>query len=267
MPGLPMLKALWLYRGFVWSSVLREFSGRYRESLLGAFWAVAQPLSMILVYTVIFGRLMRPTLAGHEQTPFAFSIYLCAGLLTWNLFAEMLTRMNTVFLDNGNLIKKSNFPRICLPAIVAVSALLNFAIVMALYLGFLVLIGHWPGWTLLALLPLLALQVLFALGLGLLMGTVNVFFRDMGPLTQIALQFWFWMTPVVYTLSTLPEVVQRLLMLNPMVPLVQAYQGLFLDHAWPQWASLWPLAALTLGLLLLGGAFFMARVGEMVDEL
>ena len=267
MPGLPMLKALWAYRGFVWSSVLREFSGRYRESLLGAFWAVAQPLSMILVYTVIFGRLMRPTLAGHEQTPFAFSIYLCAGLLTWNLFAEMLTRMNTVFLDNGNLIKKSNFPRICLPAIVAVSSLLNFAIVMALYLGFLILIGHWPGWALLALLPLLALQVLFALGLGLLMGTVNVFFRDMAPMTQIGLQFWFWLTPVVYTASALPESVGRLLVLNPMAPLVQAYQGIFLDHAWPQWASLWPLVALTLALVLLGGTFFMARVGEMVDEL
>lgn len=262
-----MFRALWLYRGFVWGSVAREFSGRYRESLLGAFWTVAQPLSMILIYTVIFGRLMRSSLVGHEQTPFAFGIYLCAGLLTWNLFAEMLSRMNTVFLDNGNLIKKANFPRICLPAIVAVSALLNFAIVLTLFLGFLILIGHFPGWALLALLPLLVLQVLFALGLGLLMGTVNVFFRDMAPLTQIGLQFWFWLTPVVYTASALPEVVGRLLRLNPLVPLVQAYQGIFLDHAWPQWTNLGPLAALTAGLVLLGGAFFMARVGEMVDEL
>lgn len=267
MPSLAMLRALWAYRGFVISSVSREFHAKYRESLLGAFWAVAQPLSMIIVYTVIFGQLMRPTLARHEQTPFSFSIYLCAGLLTWNLFSEMLSRMNMVFLDNGNLIKKAKFPHICLPAIVAVSALMNFAIVLALFLGFLALIGRLPGWTLLALFPLLVLQVLFALGVGLLMGTVNVFFRDVAPLTQIGLQFWFWLTPVVYTASALPEAVGRLLALNPLVPLVQAYQGIFLEYAWPRWSSLWPLAVLTLGLLLLSGCFFMARVGEMVDEL
>ena len=127
MPGLPMLKALWAYRSFVWSSVLREFHGKYRESLLGAFWSVANPLAMIVIYTVVFGQLMRPKLAGHEQTPFAFSIYLCAGVITWGLFGEMLGRLNNVFLEHGNLIKKSNFPRICLPAIVVASALVVLA--------------------------------------------------------------------------------------------------------------------------------------------
>lgn len=162
-----MLKALWAYRSFVLSSVLREFHGKYRESLLGAFWSVANPLAMIVIYTLVFGQLMRPKLAGHEETPFAFSIYLCAGVITWGLFAEMLGRLNGVFLEHGNLIKKSNFPRICLPAIVATSALVNFGIVFGLYLAFLAIVGHWPGWTLLAVLPLLALQVLFTLGLGI----------------------------------------------------------------------------------------------------
>lgn len=90
VPVLPMLRALWGYRSFIWSSVLREFHGKYRESLLGAFWSVANPLAMIVVYTVVFGQLMRPQLAGHERTPFAFSIYLCAGVITWGLFGEML---------------------------------------------------------------------------------------------------------------------------------------------------------------------------------
>mgnify|MGYP003444664651 CR=1 FL=1 len=141
-----MFRSLWAYRGFVWSSVLREFNGKYRESLFGAFWSVASPLSMIIVYTVIFSQLMRATLPGQEQVPFAFSIYLCAGVITWGLFAEMLARLNNVFLEHGNLIKKSNFPRICLPAIVTLSALINFGIVFGLYLVFLAIIGHWPGW-------------------------------------------------------------------------------------------------------------------------
>lgn len=262
-----MLRALWAYRGFVWSSVLREFHGKYRESLLGAFWSVANPLTMIVIYTVVFGRLMRNTLPGHEQTPFAFSIYLCAGVITWGLFAEMLGRLNSVFLDNGNLIKKSNFPRICLPAIVTLSALINFGIVFGLYLAFLALIGHWPGQALWALAPLLALQILFTLGLGIFLGTLNVFFRDVGQLTGVALQLWFWVTPIVYTLPALPDNARLLMALNPMAGLMQAYQTIFLDKALPAAAPLLPLAVLTAVFLALGAAFFLARVGELVDEL
>lgn len=262
-----MFRSLWQFRGFVLSSVLREFNGRYRGSLFGAFWAVANPLAMIVIYTVVFGEIMRPTLPGHSDTPFAFSIYLCAGVITWNLFSEMLGRLNNVFLENSNIIKKANFPRICLPTIVVLSALLHFAIVLGLYLGFLAIIGHWPGWTLLALLPLLALQILFTVGLGILLGTMNVFFRDVGQLTGIVLNFWFWLTPVVYTVSALPEEARAVLEFNPMLPLIQAYQTVFLNMRWPDFASLVPLAVLTVLLLLMGARFFLGRVGEMVDEL
>lgn len=262
-----MFRALWSFRGFVLGSVQREFNGKYRESLLGAFWSVANPLAMILVYTVVFGQLMRPSLAGHEGKPFAFSIYLCAGLIAWGLFAEMLNRLNNVFLEHGNLIKKANFPRVCLPAIVTLSALLNFSIVFSLYLLFLVLVGEWPGWPILAIVPLILLQVMFTLGLGIFLGTLNVFFRDIGQLTGIVLQFWFWLTPIVYTLTTLPKVAQNLIHFNPMLPLIDAYQTLFLTHQWPKWTALAPLALITLSLLFLGGWFFLSRVGEMVDEL
>ncbi len=262
-----MLKALWNYRSFIWSSVLREFSGRYRESLLGAFWSVANPLAMIVIYTVVFGQLMRPKLAGHEATPFAFSIYLCAGVITWGLFSEMLGRLNNVFLEHGNLIKKSNFPRICLPAIVAASALINFGIVFGLYLAFLVLIGHWPGWLLLAVLPLLALQVLFTLGLGVFLGTMNVFFRNVGQLSGIVVQFWFWLTPILYLFDSLPEAARAMLRYNTLQPLIVAYQTIFLEQRLPNFSSLIPLAILTAFFLMLGARFFLSRVGELVDEL
>ncbi|KZK25769.1 MULTISPECIES: ABC transporter permease [Delftia] len=267
MPGLAMLRALWAYRGFVWSSVMREFHGKYRESLLGAFWSVANPLTMIIIYTVVFGQLMRPTLPGHEQMPFAFSIYLCAGVTTWGLFSEMLMRLNSVFLEHGNLIKKSNFPRICLPVIVTISSLINFGIVFFLYLVFLAIIGHWPGWSLLALIPLLALQLLFTLGLGVLLGTLNVFFRDVGQLTGVVLQFWFWLTPIVYTLPALPQQVRDAMRFNPMHPLIAAYQQIFLDKTTPDFGSLLPLCGLTMIFIFMGAKFFLNRVGELVDEL
>ena len=179
----------------------------------------------------------------------------------------MLGRLNGVFLENGNLIKKSNFPRICLPAIVALSALINFGIIFTLYLLFLALIGHWPGTAVIALLPLLALQILFTLGLGIFLGTLNVFFRDVGQLTGVVLQFWFWLTPIVYTLAALPEKARNLMKLNPMQPLMAAYQQIFLDKTIPLFTPLIPLLIWTVIFLLLGAAFFLARVGELVDEL
>lgn len=267
VPVPPMIQALWDFRGFILTSVVREFSSRYRESLFGAFWAVASPLAMIIIYTVVFSQLMRAGLLGHEETAFAFSIYLCAGVITWTLFAETLVRMTNVFLDNANLIKKANFPRICLPAIVTLSSLIHFSIIFALYLLFLVIIGHWPGWTLVAFLPLLVLQILFTAGLGVLLGTLNVFFRDVGQFTSVVLQFWFWLTPIVYTVQVLPERVQSLMRFNPMQPLMEAYQGVFLDHRIPDFESLTPFAVTTLVVLVVGGGFFLKRVGELVDEL
>lgn len=262
-----MFRALWAYRGFIWSSVMREFHGKYRESLLGAFWSVANPLTMIVIYTVVFGQLMRSTLPGHESTPFAFSIYLCAGISSWNLFSEMLGRLNSVFIQNANLIKKANFPRICLPAIVVLSAMINYGILLALYLIFLAIIGHWPGVALLALVPLLILQILFTLGLGVFLGTLNVFFRDIGQLTSVALQFWFWLTPIVYTIPAASSEARILLEFNPLQPLIAAYQQIFLDRTVPAMGPLLPLILLTIIFLLLGAGFFLARVGEMVDEL
>lgn len=263
-----MFRSLWQYRGFVWGSVMREFNGRYRESLLGAFWSAANPLTMIIIYTLIFSKLMRPMLPGHEQTPFAFSIYLCAGVITWGLFGEMLGRMTHVFIENANLIKKANFPRICLPTIITLSALINFGILMAIYLIFLLIIGHWPGWPIFAVIPLLSLQLLFAIGLGIALGTLNVFFRDVGQFTNgVVLQFWFWLTPIVYTLGALPDWTQEIMQFNPMFPLIAAWQTVFLDQAWPDFASLIPLAILTILMLWLGAWLFLGRVGEIVDEL
>ena len=102
---MTMLKALWAYRGFILGSVKREFQSKYRNSLLGAAWNIINPLAMIVVYTVIFAQVMQAKLPGINST-FAYSIYLCAGVLTWGLFAEMVGRGQNVFLDNANLLKK-----------------------------------------------------------------------------------------------------------------------------------------------------------------
>lgn len=261
-----LYQALWSYRGFILGSVKREFQARYRNSLFGALWTVLNPLSMILVYTVIFSTIMRARLPGVDDG-LAYSVYLCAGLLTWGLFAEITTRSQSMFLENANLLKKISFPRICLPVIVLLNAGINFAIILGLFLGFLLISGRLPGMALLALVPLLVLQVIFAAGLGMILGVLNVFFRDVGQFFGICLQFWFWLTPIVYPLSILPPGIQRFIELNPMTALMNSYQNLFLYNQWPDWSSLVPL--LVIGLLFCGMALrlFRQRVGEMVDEL
>lgn len=263
---MSMLKALWAYRGFILGSVKREFQSKYRNSLLGAAWNIINPLAMIIVYTVIFAQVMQAKLPGINST-FAYSIYLCAGVLTWGLFAEMVGRGQNMFLDNANLLKKISFPRTTLPVIVAANAGLNFAIVFILFLGFLVISGNFPGWVILAIFPVLLLQIIFAIGLGMILGVLNVFFRDVGQFFGIFLTFWFWLTPIVYPVAILPEGLKPYMYLNPMKPVMAAYQGILVDHQWPQWENLWPTVILSVLLCLFGMRLFKKKAGELVDEL
>jgi lipopolysaccharide transport system permease protein len=260
------LDSVWRYRGFISGSIKREFQNKYRNSLFGAAWTVLNPLAMIIVYTVIFSQVMGNRLPG-VTTPFAYSIYLCAGTLTWGLFAEITGRSQTVFLENANLIKKLQFPRICLPIIVVLNALVNFAIVFGLFTLFLIITGHFPGLTFAAMIPVLLIQIMFSIGLGMTLGVLNVFFRDVGQFFTILLQFWFWFTPIVYPVTTLPPSVRDALAWNPMVALMVSYQNILLYGKVPDWKSLVPVTLLAIGFCILGMKLFRKRAGEMVDEL
>jgi lipopolysaccharide transport system permease protein len=266
MISLPMLNGIWRYRGFIAGSVKREFQGKYRNSLLGAAWTVLNPLAMIVVYTVIFSQVMGNRLQGVSST-FGYSIYLCAGVLTWGLFAEITGRSQSVFLENANLIKKLQFPRICLPVIVVLNALVNFGIIFSLFTVFLLASGTFPGVAYIALFPVLLVLILFAIGLGMILGVLNVFFRDVGQFFNILLQFWFWFTPIVYTLNALPAPVRDLLRWNPMAAVINAFQTILVNGRAPDWSSLLPVTGLALLCCALGIQLFRKRAGEMVDEL
>lgn len=266
MLSTSMLRGLWVYRGFILGSVKREFQSKYGNAILGAAWTILNPLAMILVYTVIFAQVMHSKLPGVDSV-FAYSIYLCAGVLTWNLFAEITAHGQTMFLDNANLIKKINFPRICLPFIIVLNACLNFAIIFALFTAFLIISGSFPGWVFFALLPVLAIQILFSVGLAMILGVMNVFFRDVGQFFTIFIQFWFWFTPIVYPASILPEPIRGLLIYNPMAQITNAYQTILVNGHSPQWSSLIPALLLSVLFCIFGMQLFRKRSGEMVDEL
>ncbi len=266
LPGAMLVRAVWQYRGFVWGMVRREFRARYLESLLGSAWAVLNPAAMIAIYTVIFSQVMHARLPGLDDT-FAYSIYLCAGLLPWAYFTELVTRSLTVFLEHAGLLKKVSFPRISLPVIVLLSSTINFGIIFGLFLLVLAVVGRFPGWPILALIPLLGLQQAFALGLGMLLGVLNAFFRDVAQFVGVGLQFWFWLTPIVYSAALLPDWARAALAWNPMAQLIGAYQQILLNGAAPPWSALRlhvAGAALVLGLAFVA---FDRLSADMVDEL
>ena len=261
------LEAIWINRGFILASVAREFNAKYRSSLLGAIWSVLNPLTMIFIYTFIFSQLMRASLPGWQGDQYAFSIYLCAGVITWSFFADVVTRLSTVFTDNATIVKKTLVPKVCLPVIVFGGAGINLLITTSIFFIFLVLVGRWPGAVALLAIPLLFLQSVFAAGLGVLLGVLHVFFRDVAQFTGVVLQLWFWLTPIVYPMSVLPENARGLIEGNPITPLIAAYQGVFLYEREPDWVSLAPLTVIAILLLWISYRLFMRRLGDLIDEL
>jgi len=257
---------LYAYRGFILGSVKREFQTKYQASTLGALWSVINPVAMIVVYTVIFSQVMRTRLPS-VNSDFGYSIFLCAGVLTWGLFAEITGKTLNIFLEHAGLIKKISFPRISLPVIVILNAVLNFSIVFGIFTLFMVISGNFPGLVYFAIFPIFLVQILFAVGLGMTLGVLNVFFRDVGQFFNIFLQFWFWLTPIVYPPEILPSYVRSWLVINPIATLIEAYQLILVYGQWPNWFRLIPVIIVSLGVCFIGLNLFRKHSAEIVDEI
>ena len=147
------------------------------------------------------------------------------------------------------------------------NALLNFSIVFGLFTIFLLITATFPGAVYVALIPVLAILVAFAIGLGVTLGVLNVFFRDVGQFSGIVVQFWFWLTPIIYPISILPEPLRSLMAYNPMVNLIGAFQSILVIGQWPEWQRLLPVTILAVALCAFGVHLFRKHAGEIVDEL
>ena len=264
---MQIFRAIWAFRGFILGSVKREFSRKYVRSGFGVVWVVFEPLAMILVYTLIFSSIMQARLPGLDDG-WSYSIYLCAGILAWGYFAETVQRCQTVFLDNANMLKKSNFPRVTLPIIIFLSATINFLIIFTLLIIVLLLIDRLPGVEIFLILPILLIQQALALGIGMLTGTLNVFFRDVGKAIGIILVFWFWTTPIVYPITIVPQAMQDLILrFNPIAGIISFYQAILLAQPLPDVKIILPALGLSLVFLVLGYWSFRQSSAELVDEL
>lgn len=262
-----IIEDLWRSRAFVTSSVKNEITTRFARSRLGGLWLVAYPLSQIIIYAFILSTVMAARLPGMASSTYSYAIYLTAGILGWSLFIDVVGRSLGIYIENGNLLKKMAFPRSVLPAILAGSSLINNLLLLVIALLIFTLLGHNPGWQMLWL-PLLTLLTLaLALSVGLTLGLLNVFFRDIGQIVPIALQFGFWLAPIVYVIDIIPERLRFIIHLNPMTAIIQGYQHVMVYGRAPEWLPLLYPLLLTLLVSLLARRLFSRAGDEMVDAL
>lgn len=261
-----MFRSIWEYRGFIFATVRREVRANYKDSILGLAWAVINPLAMVFVYTIVFSQVMRAKLSL-QDTEFAYSIYICSGILAWNLFSKIISKAQRMFIDNANIIKKIKFPRISLLAVVVICALIDFLIIFGIFTVFLLMTGNFPGLVYFAAIPLVSILVLLAAGVGVFAGVLNVFFKDTEKIIEIALQFWFWMTPIIYPLDVIPSHYRFFIQINPITPIIQGMHFIFVSNKLPDLNSLYLVMSTTLIICICGISFYKKTVGQLVDEL
>lgn len=261
-----MLKGCWAYRHFVISSIGNEQRNRFARSKFGAFWLLLNPLAQVLIYALVLSNVLEAKLPKVE-TKYSYAIYLMAGLLAWNLFSEVITRCLNLFIEQGNLMKKINFPRITLPTIAVGSSVFNNILLLIAVLFIFTLLEHQFSFSMLWIIPLAFSVVMLAAGIGLLLGVLNVFIRDIGLIIPIILQLGFWFTPIVYPISIIPEEYRYLLDYNPMYRLTEGYQDILVYNAQPDFSTILPIIGLSICLLGLSLFMFRRASPEMIDVL
>lgn len=269
----------WRRRDLVWTTLRRDLAARVRGTALGWLWFLAQPLLLFAVYAFLFTALLGLKLGGGDLPESTLGIAMFTGTLVWASLAEALTRSASCLVERGHLLRCVRFPAVLLPLEVALASLVTLAVGVAAYLAFIALSGVWslPRFELLAALPLLfLLQLLFTTGLGLLLASLNVLWRDTGPMLGAALTVWMFATPVFWVASAdvLPSVEPYLgwVEANPATALVEAWRLVLMGgapevvHPRDLATSLGRLACWSFAVYLSGSLVFFRLQRHLADE-
>lgn len=243
------LRALWDYRELLYFLVWRDVKVRYKQTALGVAWIVLQPVVSMLIFSGLFGVLLR---APSGDVP--YPIFLYAGLLPWNYFAGSLNRASTSLVNSAHLISKVYFPRLVVPLSGVLSGLVDFGVASTVFIVLMLWyrVTPTPAILLLPLFVLLAMAT--ALGFGLWLSALNVRYRDVNYLVPFLVQVWMYLTPVVYAVTLIPERFRWLLALNPMTGVVEGFRWALLGAQPP--GALFAVSVLITLAVLVGGAFF-----------
>ena len=255
------------YRDYVVRNALASLRHRYAGSALGFTWHVLYPLAQIALYALVFTGIMRSRMTGLPDLPMAFPIYLCAGLLPWLGFVEIVTRCTDAMLANANILQRTRLPEVLFFALDAFAGFLTMSLGACLVFLVAVACGIPPAWAWLWMPLLLAALSAVAFGLGMVFGVLNVFTRDVAPLVGIGLQLALWTLPIVYVETILPESLRALLPWNPLYPFVTSLHRLVLDGASPPLESWLVMALVALTAASLGYGVLRVLRRDLKDAL
>jgi lipopolysaccharide transport system permease protein len=244
-------RELWRFRELLLVFTWRNILVRYKQTFLGVLWALLQPVFLMVVFTLVFGRLAKLPSEGVPYPIFSF-----AALLPWLFFANALGQSSSSVVGAGNLISKVYFPRLTIPIAAVLSALVDFVIAFAVLIGLMVYYSVVPGWPIVLLPAFTLLAFVTALGVGLWLSALNVRYRDVMYTIPFLTQLWFFATPVVYSASSVREPFQTLLGLNPMAGVVVGFRWALIGTVHPAWGTLALSIVVALVILVTGAAYF-----------
>ena len=224
MKLVDLIRQIFKYKFFIISGIRRDIEVKYKRSYLGFLWTILNPVSQILIYSIIFSHLMKSKVGGFDGE-YGYAIFLCLGIIPWTFFSELLLRTTNVFIDNAHLIKKISIPKFVFPIICLGSSLFNFFVFYFLFIVFAFSVGVNPVIIILNIFVPLFFLSLMGISIGLTLALLNVFIRDVTNIVSIGLQFLFWLTPIVYNLNALPENFRGWLYLNPLSICIIASQN------------------------------------------
>jgi lipopolysaccharide transport system permease protein len=254
------LREIWAHRELLFFLTWRDVKVRYKQTALGVLWAILQPLFMMLVFTIFFGRL-----AGVDsKVDVPYPLFAFAGLLPWTFFANAVSNSGNSLVGSANLINKVYFPRLMIPAASVGASLVDLAIAFVILLGLMIYYGVAITWTVVMLPVLVVLATLLALGVGMWLSALNVKYRDIRYAIPFLIQLWMFVSPVIYPATMLPEKWRWVLQLNPLTGIIEGFRAALFGHAF-DWPALGFSTLVTLVILIYSAYAFRRMEKNFAD--
>jgi lipopolysaccharide transport system permease protein len=253
-------RELWASRELLYFFVWRDIKVRYKQTAIGAAWAVIQPFMTMVVFSLFFGKLAKMPSNG-----LPYPIFFYSALLPWTYFSTALQQTTNVVVDQQHVITKVYFPRLVLPLSAVISGLLDFAIAFVVLLGMIFYYRITPGLAILWVPAFLALEILTALGVGLWLSALNAIYRDVRYVLPFLVQFWLFASPVAYPASLIPQRWRWLYGLNPMAGVIEGFRWALTGHGAPPSSMMAISAAVVVVIVAGGAAYFQKMEGTIAD--
>ncbi|MFB3765646.1 MAG: ABC transporter permease [Methanotrichaceae archaeon] len=247
------LKELWAYRELIYTFSTRDIKVRYKQTALGAAWAIIQPLFAMVVFTIFFGGLAKIPSEGIPYPIFSYS-----ALLPWTLFAEGVSRSTSSMISNANIMTKVYFPRMIMPISGIISPLVDFAVAFIFLIGMILYYGFVPTTNIIWLPAFILLALATSLGVGLWLSALNVQYRDFQYTVPFLIQIWLYASPVVYASSLVPDKYRMIYGLNPMAGVIEGFRWALLGTEPPSYMVF--VSVMMVVLILISGSYYFKRM-------